>query len=130
LAGGANEIEMEYDAATTSEVVAAHAARGTQFVYLGTRHDAQAAARALAVPPCAALRFAPVLARSACAAAAEAVQAAVWRTGRVAFSDDHRLFACPTRAHAWAQPHAPPQRVAPRAARAAAAYEDDDDDDE
>jgi hypothetical protein len=130
LPGGANEIEMEYDAATTSEIVSAHAARGTQFVYLGTRHDAQAAACALAMPRAAALRFAPVLARSACGAAAEAVRAAVWRTGRVAFSEDRRLFACPTRAHAWAQRHAPPQRRGAAAAAAPAVHDDDDDDED
>ncbi len=83
--------------------MAAHAARGTQFVYLGTRHDAERAAHALCVPRAAALRFAPCLARTACNAAADAVRDAVWRTGRVAFSDDQRLFACPARAHAWTE---------------------------
>jgi len=99
--GGVNEAALEYDAAVCADVVAAHSARGTSFVYLGTRHDAAAAARALGVPRAAALRFSPVLARTALAAAAEAVQEAVWRTGRVRFNDEHRLFALPARAHAW-----------------------------
>jgi hypothetical protein len=97
-------VELEYSAAQVGEIVGAHAARGTHFVYLGTRHAAQRAAALLRVPPAAALRFAPHLARAACAAAAEAIEEAVWRTGAVAFSDDHRLFACPSRAHAMLPP--------------------------
>ena len=79
----------------------AHAARGTEFVYLGTRQDAVNAAAALGMPARAALRFSPCLARTACGAAAEAVRHAVWQTGRVAFTEDQRLFAAPARAHAW-----------------------------
>ena len=92
---------MEYDAAVCADVVAAHSARGTAFVYLGTRHDAVAAAKALGVPRRAALRFSPVLARTALAAAAEAVEEAVWHTGEVRFTPEARLFAMPAIAHAW-----------------------------
>ena len=101
LAGGANEVALEYDAPVCADVVSAHSARGTAFVYLGTRHDAAAAARALGVPRTAALRFAPVLARTALAAAAEAVAEAVWHTGVVRFTPEARLFAMPAIAHAW-----------------------------
>ena len=100
-AGGANEVALEYDAPVCADVVSAHAARDTSFVYLGTRHDAAGAARALGMPPRAALRFSPVLARTALAAAAEAVAEAVWHTKEVRFTPEARLFAMPAIAHAW-----------------------------